>query len=75
MQDVERGDGARVGRVRRTAGDEIAGGDLAAVVVPERFVVVVDADVAVEVWEGVGGAWTCRVKKPNVFWSDSMRWR
>ena len=52
VQDVERGDGARVGRVRRTAGDEIAGGDLAAVVVPERFVVVVDADVAVEVWDG-----------------------
>ena len=49
MQDVERGDGAQVGRVRRTAGDEIAGGDVAAVVVPERFVVVVDADVAVEV--------------------------
>ena len=52
MQDIERGDGARVGRVRRAAGDEIAGGDVAAVVVPERFVVVVDADVAVEVWEG-----------------------
>lgn len=52
MQDIERGDGARVGRVRRTARDEIAGGDLAAVVVPERFVAVVDADVAVEVWDG-----------------------
>ena len=52
VQDVERGDGARVGCVRRTAGDEIAGGDAAAVVVPERFVVVVDADVAVEVWDG-----------------------
>ena len=52
VQDVERGDGARVGRVRRTAGDEIAGGDVAAVVVPERFVAVVDADVAVEVWDG-----------------------
>ena len=52
VQDVERGDGARVGRVRRTARDEIAGGDLAAVVMPERFVAVVDADVAVEVWDG-----------------------
>ena len=55
MQDVERGDGARVGRVRRAAGDEIAGRDVAAVVVPERFVVVVDADVAVEVWNGAVG--------------------